>query len=821
MIIVFLAFLLTFPILNPHITVAQPNRTPPAVCEYQEKRKPIPTNPKTNNPYAPDERNQEPFDGGSISKDEIRQCLQAKTPIKNHHIMFDDYWQAWASLAKETGDYAIPILIKGGVLHAPAYNEEANTGGIRLWKFRDPKVSNGWNLTEEERKAFRIEQKDVRIALIRSQIHWNKVFIDSAVIPFSEGRQNTGAILPIVFSAEANFGASTFSAEANFGASTFSTEANFKGSTFSSKAYFNDSTFSSKANFGASTFSAEANFGASTFSAEARFSASTFSAEANFMYSTFSAEANFVYSTFSAEANFMYSTFSAEANFMYSTFSAEANFSASTFSAEANFVYSTFSAEANFMYSTFSAEANFSASTFSAEARFFGTRFKNNADFRDIIVFSDQLLFNNTTWEKRIDLRGISVKDLRWDSTHNPSYVKGVVDLRDARIGSATVKEVRFQDLVDFSRITVGQYEELIYGPPTKAQWKKQSSYGFKQSNKVYAWVNQSHSRPLMHFENNTFENEADFLHIKLHGPVIFINNRFRSTLDLTGTTFEPKKASFCLSYNRINRLVFEPEHLGTPPGIDPYNHFKNLRGNPLEISQVRMIQASKSSGDRECSVITPTDSNSTNTTTQGEEPLDGIYKTLGKAFREANGLTGINEAWYLETVARRAHKVNDWDWVERLFLDIPSRHSVDVWRSIWISVFIMAVFYVLYLVEFVVFEGGRRLGKWLGRPGQEPRKIHPLKHDKSHRAFRMRLFEPIHSTTAVGSRTYAPWRDAATLSARSFLKIGLGTVYPNTRLLKCLTMAEWLIGAYMLVHFVLALKNNLPSIAPFLGVVN
>jgi hypothetical protein len=159
---------------------------------------------------------------------------------------------------------------------------------------------------------------------------------------------------------------------------------------------------------------------------------------------------------------------------------------------------------------------------------------------------------------------------------------------------------------------------------------------------------------------------------------------------------------------------------------------------------------------------------------------------------------------------------------VEWLLLDVPSRHTVDVWRSIWISVFIMAVFYVLYLGEFVVFEGSGRLGQWLGRrSSQKPREIHTLRHEERHRAFRMRLFEPIHSTAAVGSRTYVPWRDAAALSARSFLKIGLGTVYPNTCLLKFLTTAEWLIGAYMLVHFVLALKNNLPSIAPFLGVVN
>jgi hypothetical protein len=211
MITIFVVLLLTFSILHPHTTVAQPQSTNPAVCEYQEKRN-FPINPKTNKPYTPDERNQEPFDGGSISKDEIRQCLQAGTPIKNHHIIFDDYWQAWASLAKETGDYTytIPLRIEGGVLHAP-YDEEAVTGGIRLWEFRDPNVNNSSNLTEEERKAFRVEQKDVPIALIRSKISWKEVFINSAVTQFSEGSQKTDDILSVIFSAEANFSDSAFS----------------------------------------------------------------------------------------------------------------------------------------------------------------------------------------------------------------------------------------------------------------------------------------------------------------------------------------------------------------------------------------------------------------------------------------------------------------------------------------------------------------------------------------------------------------------------------------------------------------------------------
>jgi hypothetical protein len=88
-------------------------------------------------------------------------------------------------------------------------------------------------------------------------------------------------------------------------------------------------------------------------------------------------------------------------------------------------------------------------------------------------------------------------------------------------------------------------------------------------------------------------------------------------------------------------------------------------------------------------------------------------------------------------------------------------------------------------------------------------------------RAFRIRLFEPIHYKDTPGSREIMPWYDAATLSFRAFTKIGLGTSYPNTRSLKVLTGFEWLLGVYMLIHFILAVKNNLPFILPFLGVVN
>jgi len=100
---VLISSLLPLLVLPSRISYAQPT-TDLSVCAYQETRNPIPSNPKTDKPYTPDERNQEPFAGASITKDGIRQCLQAKMPITNHHIVFEDYRDAWQELTKETGD---------------------------------------------------------------------------------------------------------------------------------------------------------------------------------------------------------------------------------------------------------------------------------------------------------------------------------------------------------------------------------------------------------------------------------------------------------------------------------------------------------------------------------------------------------------------------------------------------------------------------------------------------------------------------------------------------------------------------------------------
>ncbi len=143
---------------------------------------------------------------------------------------------------------------------------------------------------------------------------------------------------------------------------------------------------------------------------------------------------------------------------------------------------------------------------------------------------------------------------------------------------------------------------------------------------------------------------------------------------------------------------------------------------------------------------------------------------------------------------------------------DVPSRYTVDVWRTVQASIIIMVVFYFIYLLVLRRLARNSTPDDWI---------LELSGHKERHRDFRLRLFEPFHVKEVFPKRMIIPWRDAAMLSMRSFLKLGLGTRYPNKQPLKALMYLEWLIGIFMLIHFILAMKNNLPFILPFLGVVN
>jgi uncharacterized protein YjbI with pentapeptide repeats len=523
--------------------------------------------------------NPKEFSGASIRKAQIKLCLAAKKPITNHHIVFEEYRDAWQELAKETDNYAIPLLIQGGVLHAnKPFDREANTGGIRLWEFRDPNIIDASTLTEEERKALGIEKTNKPLALIRSKIQWKNVFIDSSVILFGEDiRIEAIADIPL---------------------SVFRNDTNFTEASFQAGAYFTDTSFQ--------------------------------------------------------------------------------------------------------------AGANFSRTSFQAGAYFRYAQFKDNVDFREVIV-SEQLVFDNSNWEKRLDFRDMSVKELHWDSTKQPSNLKGVVDFRDASIGRATLKEIRFHDLANFSRVTFGKY--TVKDDDGNEHVKM-------------------HPSPQVLIDNTTFEDAANFLHTTFHGSLILRNNRFRKTLDLTGATFDAQNSHLCLSYNRITRLVMGSSHLGNPPNVSPSTQFSSVSSRPLHRSKIRTIQLKEQPGKKpaeaQCMSIGANPSTPEHAR-KGEEPLQTIYQTLGQAFLDAHDRAGFNEAWYLQTLAERKHTSPLLAWSSWVFLDLPSRYTVDVWRTVWISLAIMAGFAVLYFLEWVVFGSIRRFWCWIRRKEYHPREVHVL----------------------------------------------------------------------------------------------
>src|SRR5262249_1130764 len=134
--------------------------------------------------------------------------------------------------------------------------------------------------------------------------------------------------------------------------------------------------------------------------------------------------------------------------------------------------------------------------------------------------------------------------------------------------------EVRFQDIADFSRTTFGQY---------------------KGENEYNQYKIVQYPSPQVLFKNNTFEKEADLLQVNFKASALLINNRFRTTLDLTGVTFTTSDASLCFSFNRISRIKLELEHLGSSLSVSPFEllidkPLRSLFTDPLSTSRVRQV---------------------------------------------------------------------------------------------------------------------------------------------------------------------------------------------------------------------------------------
>jgi hypothetical protein len=772
-----IVFLLACLICSSNTTSAQ-TTAQPAVCEYQETRTDVPFNPKTNKPYTPEERHQEPFAEASITTDKIKQCLKARQTITNHHIVFEDLVTAWkeavsleaqdqlrqkgiteptAEQIEQEKTWDLPIQLQGGVLHAATsykYDKETDgyVGSIDLWAFRHPRTPGDVSQPSEEKRdryGCEITQNDTTIVYIHPKISWEKVFIDAVV---STRREHSRFIL---------------TNEANFSQTIFSDEVDLRNTTFNKKTVFSNAVIKSFSYFLGTIFNDSANF----------------------------SKAKFI-----NQADFMGSSFADQANFREASFDYQANFSCTTFKGTADFIGNIFSNQATFLSTRFERTADFNDTTF-----------KDYANFGHMCV-EKTLTFDNTLWGGRVDLRRMSATELHWDSQAHPSEVKAILDLREATIGTAILNEIRFQDIVDFSRTK--------FQPGDKVDIMDFSKNILElvdvDFDPMTRFVTIPHHILL---KNNTFEKEADFLHVTVNGSVLLINNRFHSTLDLTGLSFQTHNSNLCLSFNRISHLMLEPENLGRPPtpSVSPMNQFKSLFGtSPLQKSRIRQIAfkktfAPENNGAPQCVTLYQPET-TRDTTVSQEESLDAIYKTIGQSFREANNQGGVNEAWYLQKVVEQHQQSPIWYGLSRGFLDIPSRYTVDVWRTVWVSIIIMLVFYILYIVILVIS---------VHSEGMKGHTVQVPAYSTPQRALRIRLFEPIRHTSIPRTRCIIPWWDAGALSFRAFTKIGLGTVYPNTRTLTVLTRIEWVLGVYMLIHFILAMKNNLPFILPFLGVVN
>ena len=116
------------------------------------------------------------------------------------------------------------------------------------------------------------------------------------------------------------------------------------------------------------------------------------------------------------------------------------------------------------------------------------------------------------------------------------------------------------------------------------------------------------------------------------------------------------------------------------------------------------------------------------------------------------------------------------------------------------------AIFYAYYFRRQIRINKRKQYVKLKPRPDQK-------------RAFRFRPFERFSQSGERQKRPLHPLKDALFLSGRAFFKLGLGTAYPRTRMLVWIVHVEWILGMYMLIHFLLAVKNTLPIAVPFLAV--
>ena len=851
---------LFFP-LSVYSQVARAQEVP---CDNSQAESVIPAN-KKGQPLMPkeiqdDSEIMEKLKYARLNKEDIKRCLENDDPLKNHVIDFDLYAKAW----EEIKDSKPALRIQDSVL----WSFKEGLVGMAAFAEKLPDADGKTTLTIH----VPIQWKNVTVGPSFSvwkknahNIEKRKTIESLPGTSFESSRFPIGAdFSKATFGADASFSEATFGADASFFRTTFYKRASFSEAKFGDRASFSEAKFGEHASFSEATFGADASFSGATFGADASFSGATFVGHAFFSGAkfvghaffegtTFGDHASFFRTTFYKGASFSEATFGADASFFRTTFYKRAFFSEATFGDRASFGGGTiFGEHASFSEATFGEHAFFSGAKFVGHAFFEGTTFGDRARFEEAIFDANasfrgttfggaislqratvkgELNLAKTNWEGRADFRESGIQDLCWNSEDRPSGVKGIFDARKAKFKKAVIKDVHFSDLVDFSDAEFGRVGNNSSNDDTS----KTDSCGRKAEKII--------------FENAIFEKEVDFLRAEFWNDAIFVRNRFRGVWELTGATFERKEGQdkkgeqeeeeknshLCLSFNRIGKLFMERNHLGyesswtkdffpltalkksrirgvvgdeeyscAPPGK---SHEKNESSKESESGAPSGKSHEKNESGKESESGAPSGKSREK---NENEDLWEIYRTIESSFREVNDRLAENEAWYLGIVAEQESQDADMQkWAFLILGDFPSRYGIDLYRVVLVSVVLMlffAIFYTYYFKRQIRINKRKQYVKLKPFPDQK-------------RAFRFRPFERFSQSWEKQKRPLHPLKDALFLSGRAFFKLGLGTAYPRTRMLVWIVHVEWILGMFMLIHFLVAVKNTLPIAVPFLAV--
>ena len=589
----------------------------------------------------------------------------------------------------------------------------------------------------------------------------------------------------------------------------FPPKTSFANSRFPNLANFSNAILGNNADFSMAKFGNDTSFAKAILGDYTSFHRATFKQNASFAEGTFGDHTAFALVTyFGNDTDFSDANFGDGTSFNGATFKQNASFANATFGDYASFFAATFGNNADFFMAKFGNDTSFANATFCTDASFIEAIFGGDISLRGAIG-KDKLDLSRTTWKGRADFREAVIQDLSWDSMNRPSRVKGVFDAREAMFKKAVFKEIRFSDLVDFSDVEFGGSGESSSDEEiTKADSCE------RDDGKSPPEQSEQEPQELI-FQNLTFDEDVDFLRATFRNDAIFIRNHFKSTWKLNGVNFERKKGQeeqknplLCLSFNRIGKLFMEREHLGYGPSWPQHFITKLLPLTALQKSRVRSV-----TGDSPYSC-----SDFLNKSREDNEELWKIYAAIEASFREENDRLAENEAWYLGLVAHKESqysKLENWEflivieyWASLIFADFPSRYGIDLYRVVLMSVSLILFFATIYCCYFLA---QIHVYKW-------KLKVHlkPLPDQK--RAFRFRPFERFFQSREKQVRPLHPLKDALFLSGRMFFKLGLGTAYPRTLMLAWIVHVEWIAGMYMLIHFLLAVRNTLPIAVPLLA---